>query len=62
MTKQIGLSAANFLLLAGGHLRRAKEQLDQEPRSAPVHSASMETIYAIISVEHALELLKEDEQ
>ena len=62
MTKQIGLSAANYLLMAKGHLVKARERLEQGSWSGAAHKAHGEIIYAINSARHAMELLKEKEE
>jgi len=62
MTKQIGLSASGFLLLAEGHLRKAREKIEQRRWSGAAHKADGEIIYAISSTRHAQELLKQDEE
>ena len=62
MTTQIGLSAANFLLLAEGHLSKAKEKLTQEPMSATMYRVDFYTKRAANSVRHALELLKQEKE
>lgn len=56
-TKQ-GLDVADFLLLAGGHLRKAREKLDEQPSSGAGHKARIEAV--IRSLRYALELLKEE--
>ena len=55
MTKQ-GLDAAGFLLLAEGHLRKAKERLDQEPPSKARDNARL---WAFSATNAAREALKE---
>lgn len=61
MTKPRGLGAADFLLLAGGHLRKARERLTQEPMSATMCRVEFYAKRAVNSARHALELLKEEE-
>lgn len=62
MTKQLGLSAANFLLLAGGHLMRAKEKLakEQGPDSRTMPYLLVDD--ACDDVRDALKMLSEKEK
>lgn len=53
------LDAAGFLLVALGHLVKAKEKLDQEPPSSAVYYARENTVYAANWVREALRLLDE---
>ncbi|GAH81058.1 unnamed protein product, partial [marine sediment metagenome] len=39
----LDLDAAGFLMIALGHLVKAREKLDQEPPSLPVYHATRET-------------------
>lgn len=54
-----GLDAAGFLLIALGHLVKAKEKLDQEPPSRETYKARRSTRVATNCVRHALKLLDE---
>lgn len=54
-----GLDAAGFLLVALGHLVKAKEKLDQEPPSMWVHNAYHLARVAANHVRYALKLLDE---
>ena len=56
------LGAAGFLLLAEGHLNKAREQVEQGTWSGATHKAHGEIIYAINSARHALELLKQKKE
>lgn len=60
MTKQ-GLSAAGFLLLAEGHLRKAKELLPSPPTSLRETMVLGTMNFVIPAVQNALKLLKEEE-
>lgn len=55
----LDLDAAGFLLVALGHLVKAKEKLEQEPPSFAVHVARQNTVVATNFVRYALELLDE---
>lgn len=54
-----GLDAAGFLLVALGHLVKAKEKLDQEPPARNTYRARWETTLATNHVRYALALLDE---
>ncbi len=54
-----GLDAGGFLLVALGHLVKAKEKLDQEPPSEWVYTAREDTTFAANWVRHALKKLDE---
>lgn len=54
-----GLDAAGYLLVALGHLVKAKEKLDQEPPSMTRWHAKQHAIYAANCVRYALALLDE---
>lgn len=62
MTKQIGLGPADFLLLAEGHLRKARQRLEQESWCAAAYNAHGQIIYATNSARHARKLLEQKEQ
>jgi len=62
MTKQHGLCAADFLLLAKGHLVKARELLEPRPRSFTEGLALGDTQWAIKYTRIALELLKQKEE
>jgi len=62
MTKPYGLDAAGFLLLAEGHLVKAREQIEQGGYFGATYKAHAEIIYAISSVGHAQELLKQNKE
>jgi len=62
MTKQHGLCAADFLLLAKGHLVKAREVLESQPRSFTEALALGDTQWAIKYTRIALELLKQKEE
>lgn len=53
------LDAAGLLLVALGHLVKAKEKLDQEPPSRTVYRARRDTVYASNFVRNALKELDE---
>ncbi|MBA7635004.1 hypothetical protein ES703_42604 [subsurface metagenome] len=55
----LDLDAAGFLLVALGHLVKAKEKLDQEPPSRAAYLASLETTMATNHVRYALKRLDE---
>ncbi len=55
----LGLDAAGFLLVALGHLVKAKEKLDQEPPSYAVYHAKHRATYAANHVRLALKVLDE---
>ena len=61
MTKQ-GPGPAAFLLLAEGHLRKAKELLEPRPRSFTEALALGDTQWAIKYTRIARELLKEEKE
>ena len=56
------LDAAGFLLLAEGHLLKAKEKLTQESMSATMYRVDFYTKRAANSVRHALELMKQEQE
>jgi len=58
----LGLDAGGFLLIALGHLVKAREELDKEPPSRAVYKARNDTIFASNSVRHALKLLDEQKE
>ena len=61
MTKQ-GPGAAAFLLLAEGHLRKAKEILDQEPLHRAIYNARHDTMRATNLVKHARTILDKQKE
>lgn len=61
MTKQ-GLDAAGHLLLAEGHLRKAKEQLDQEPPPKANRDAVGYTVWSIVNARSALRMLDKQKE
>ena len=63
MTKQDGLDASGFLLLAEGHLRKAEHALGQtEEESLTAYMAGEAITRAVASTREALELLAEEEE
>ena len=62
MTTQIGLSAANFLLLAEGHLVRAREKLMAQAWSTDVYVARGDVTIAIDHVRGALGVLDKQKE
>ena len=56
-----GLSAANFLLLAKGHLVRAREKLMAQPWSLDISVARGDVTIAIDHVRGAMEVLKKEQ-
>lgn len=57
-----GLDAAGFLLVALGHLVKAKEKLDQEPPSRAQYNARYWTICAANNARYALKVLDEQKE
>ncbi len=57
-----GLDAAGFLLVALGHLVKAKEKLDQEPPSRACWHAKQHSTYAANYVRRALKVLDEQKE
>ena len=62
MTKQHGLCAADFLLLAKGHLVRAREELVQAHPSHAVYHARRNTQEAANLVRRALKILEAEKE
>ena len=62
MTKRDGLGAAGFLLLAEGHLRRAREVLLKEQRPSSRDLPYLLVDDACDDARRALKLLKEEEE
>ena len=57
-----GLDAAGFLLVALGHLVKAKERLAEMPKSAHVWWARQHTTLAANYARHALKHLKQEKE
>jgi len=57
-----GLDAAGFLLVALGHLVKAKERLDQEPPSKGVYDAKLGIRWAANNVRYALARLDKQKE
>jgi len=53
----LDLDVAGFLLIALGHLVKAGERLDEEPKSAEAYQVKHITICAASWIRHALKLL-----
>lgn len=62
MTKQAGLSAAGFVLLASGHLRQARELLAKEQGPDSRTLPYLQVDDACASARRALKMLKEKEE
>ena len=62
MTTQDGLDASGYLLLAKGHLVKAREVLESHPRSFAEGLALGDTQWAIKYTRIALELLKQEKE
>ena len=58
----LDLDATGFLLVALGHLVKAKEKLDQEPPSSTRYLAKRSTVLATNEVRFALKLLDEQKE
>ena len=58
----MSLDAAGHLLLAEGHLRKAKGKLTQEPMSVTMYRVDFYTKRAANSLRHALELLEQEKE
>lgn len=62
MTTQIGLSAANFLLLAEGHLSKARELIMKEDLSGMLGEVRWAIVDAGNNTRRALKLLKQEKE
>ena len=61
MTTQIGLSAANFLLMAEGHLIKARDSVGGTEQPTRDYMAGEAIVRAIHATRHAMKLLKKEE-
>ena len=61
MTKQVGLDASGFLLLAEGHLRKARGGLHSSPTTLRETMVFGTLDFVIPAIRNARELLKEEE-
>jgi len=58
----LDLDAAGYLLVALGHLVKARKKLDQEPPSKACWHAKQHSIYAANYVRRALKVLDEQKE